>query len=247
MWGSRRRLVHESETTRWTIYSSAPYHFIRLVRSAASRTHVTMAGEGSSSSSSSSRTSRGDRDERAAADITTTVTPQSSASTSKASPTITAPATRCNTGETVWDSKDHDYDAVDEEDEEEGSVIGDVNAIPQQARKGRSTSFVDAQRPPRPTAGAADEEASRCAGPGGPHPAQLCRQSSRASNRPPSPHYPHIALSLSRSVSAPGAVYIDWEENDPEDPLNWPARKKWTLVIAVFLFTAITAIIGELT
>lgn len=77
-----------------------------------------------------------------------------------------------------------------------------------------------------------------------PRPSSLCRQTSRVSNRPPSPHFPSMALALSRSISAPGAVYIDWDEDDPECPFNWPSRKKWVMVICCFLFTGSTAIIA---
>lgn len=164
----------------------------------------------------------------------------------------TCATTRCNTSETLDAFKDHDEDdGVAVEDDEADDAVEAVASPP--PKKGRSASFAEPQRrPSRIRKDAAVDpsnlegpEAPPCAGPGCPQPSQLCRQTSRNSNRPPSPHYPHIALSLSRSVSAPGAVYIEWEEGDPEDPMNWPRRKKWTLVIAVFLFTAITAIIGE--
>lgn len=76
----------------------------------------------------------------------------------------------------------------------------------------------------------------------GSQPTALDRRGSGASIiRPPSPHFPSMALALSRSASAPGAVYIDWEEDDPENPMNWPQRKKWGIVICCFVFTGATA------
>ncbi|PWN48561.1 MFS general substrate transporter [Violaceomyces palustris] len=77
-------------------------------------------------------------------------------------------------------------------------------------------------------------------------PLDLSHQASRASQtRPPSPHYPASALALTQTKSMdPGAIYIDWELNDPSNPFNWPTYRKWTLVIVCFLFTACTAFNG---
>lgn len=73
---------------------------------------------------------------------------------------------------------------------------------------------------------------------------RLSRQDSRQSNRPPSPHYPSMALALSVSTSAPGAIYIDWDEDDPENPMNWSWPKKWVTVGCCFIFTGVTAVIA---
>ncbi|CAO1638793.1 unnamed protein product [Sympodiomycopsis kandeliae] len=62
-------------------------------------------------------------------------------------------------------------------------------------------------------------------------------------NRPPSPAFPHAALALSRSVSAPGATYIDWEQGDPECPFYWPKRKKWLTTLACCFYASITGIL----
>ncbi|KAI3475250.1 hypothetical protein L1887_63361 [Cichorium endivia] len=59
------------------------------------------------------------------------------------------------------------------------------------------------------------------------------------------PHYPASALALTLTKSEdPDAVYIDWPENDPENPFNWPKSRRWLLVSVCFLFTACTAFNG---
>lgn len=76
---------------------------------------------------------------------------------------------------------------------------------------------------------------------------QLARQASTCSNgenRPPSPHFPHAALALSRSISAPGAIYIDWEDGDPDCPMNWPKHKQWTITSVCVLYACCTAILA---
>ncbi|KAI5481154.1 Major Facilitator Superfamily protein [Pseudohyphozyma bogoriensis] len=37
-------------------------------------------------------------------------------------------------------------------------------------------------------------------------------------------------------------IWVEWEENDPEDPYNFTARKKWTITCVCCLLTAITAL-----
>ncbi|CAO1615035.1 unnamed protein product [Parajaminaea phylloscopi] len=81
-------------------------------------------------------------------------------------------------------------------------------------------------------------------GPSCPEPASLCRQASRASNRPPSPQFPSIAPALSMTTSAPGAVYIDWEDGDPANPMNWSSTKKWIIVMCCFCFTGATSVVA---
>lgn len=76
---------------------------------------------------------------------------------------------------------------------------------------------------------------------------QLARQSSACSeneNRPPSPPFPHAALALSRSISAPGAIYIEWDEGDPQCPLYWSQRKKWLTTSVCVIFAACTALLA---
>lgn len=78
-------------------------------------------------------------------------------------------------------------------------------------------------------------------------PTDLQRASSRVSSihRCADPHYPASALALTLTKSEdPGAVYIDWPENDPENPFNWPKSRRWLLVSVCFLFTACTAFNG---
>lgn len=73
------------------------------------------------------------------------------------------------------------------------------------------------------------------------------RSSSRASSahRCTDPNYPASALALTLTKSEdPGAIYIDWPADDPENPFNWPVLRKWALVSACFLFTACTAFNG---
>lgn len=76
----------------------------------------------------------------------------------------------------------------------------------------------------------------------------LARQTSICSNadpdRPPSPQFPHAALSLTRSVSAPGATYIDWEEGDPECPMYWPKTKQWAITAVCALFAGVTSFVA---
>ena len=38
----------------------------------------------------------------------------------------------------------------------------------------------------------------------------------------------------------PGAVYIDWKENDVEHPLNWSASRKWSVSLSVMIFTFVS-------
>lgn len=38
-----------------------------------------------------------------------------------------------------------------------------------------------------------------------------------------------------------GAVYIDWERDDPEHPQNWPARRKWMCAVTVMTFSFASA------
>lgn len=78
-------------------------------------------------------------------------------------------------------------------------------------------------------------------------PTDLQRASSRVSSihRCEDPPYPASALGLSLTKSEdPGAVYIDWLPDDPENPFNWPKLRKWALVSVCFLFTACTAFNG---
>lgn len=78
-------------------------------------------------------------------------------------------------------------------------------------------------------------------------PSDLARASSRVSSihRCADPHYPASALALTLTKSEdPDAVYIDWPENDPENPFNWPKSRRWLLVSVCFLFTACTAFNG---
>ncbi|PWN19317.1 MFS general substrate transporter [Microstroma glucosiphilum] len=129
------------------------------------------------------------------------------------------------------------------DDEEEQGEAGELpsNAASSSrpgVRQGLSTSFREPQkvtltksRPPPPaTRGSA--------APG------LARRCSAASSRPPSPPFPSMALALSRSTSAAGAQYIEWELDDPEDPFNWSKPKRWGLVICCMLYTGVTALVA---
>lgn len=78
-------------------------------------------------------------------------------------------------------------------------------------------------------------------------PVELQRASSRVSSihRCMDPPYPASALALTLTKSEdPGAVYIDWSADDPENPFNWPKSRRWLLVSVCFLFTACTAFNG---
>lgn len=78
-------------------------------------------------------------------------------------------------------------------------------------------------------------------------PSDLQRASSCVSSihRCADPHYPASALALTLTKSEdPGAVYIDWPADDPENPFNWSKSRKWILVSVCFLFTACTAFNG---
>lgn len=55
------------------------------------------------------------------------------------------------------------------------------------------------------------------------NPSQLERASSRLSRQSSEPNYPSSALPLARTRTqpTPGVEYIDWEEDDKENPFNW--------------------------
>lgn len=38
-----------------------------------------------------------------------------------------------------------------------------------------------------------------------------------------------------------GAIYIDWAEDDPEHPQNWPTRRKWICACTVMTFSFASA------
>lgn len=45
----------------------------------------------------------------------------------------------------------------------------------------------------------------------------------------------------SNAEKAQSIRYIDWVENDPEHPQNWPTKKKWAISISVMMFTFVSS------
>jgi len=45
--------------------------------------------------------------------------------------------------------------------------------------------------------------------------------------------FPEQPLELSTRDSDPEVVLVDYEENDPENPLNWSPMHKWLIVFAI--------------
>ncbi|UZJ54037.1 hypothetical protein CBS101457_003357 [Exobasidium rhododendri] len=51
-------------------------------------------------------------------------------------------------------------------------------------------------------------------------------------------------LGLAQTKSEGGAIYIEFAPDDKENPFNWPSRRKATIALVAFLFSASTAITG---
>ncbi|WOO81607.1 Efflux pump radE [Vanrija pseudolonga] len=56
---------------------------------------------------------------------------------------------------------------------------------------------------------------------------------------PPTPSSPPTPKAEERTPD--GAIIVDWDENDPENPLHWPAWRKYMTVGVVVFITALTA------
>ena len=42
-----------------------------------------------------------------------------------------------------------------------------------------------------------------------------------------------LGSSIAGDSNSPDVVLVDYEENDPENPLNWSPMHKWLIVIAI--------------
>lgn len=72
---------------------------------------------------------------------------------------------------------------------------------------------------------------------------QLQTRLSRA--RSSSPAYPScapLAAGLTQTRSEPGAIYIEWQEGDQENPYNWKMARKVPIVLVCFFYALTTAI-----